>query len=251
MPAPTPSIAASSDETNARNFPGLNFSREELAEAARLCPCPTAPRCWWPSTPFRGRAISRCGGARSTTRSSLGADALDPRRYRPPRLRRRHPSGPAPAPFGAGGRRQCRFHPLLCRGVRGEARRAAARPQRRRRSPRSSAAVACETEVFVFGGLCVMAEGRCSLSSYATGLSPNMNGVCSPASHVAYREGRRHACLAARRLHHQPVRSARSRRLSDALQGAVPHRAVDRLCLRGPGQSRRCRTPAGAPRRRR
>jgi len=43
-----------------------------------------------------------------------------------------------------------------------------------------------ETEVFVFGGLCVMAEGRCSLSSYATGKSPNMNGVCSPASHVAY-----------------------------------------------------------------
>ena len=46
----------------------------------------------------------------------------------------------------------------------------------------------CETEVFVFGGLCVMAEGRCSLSSYATGKSPNMNGVCSPASHVHYRE---------------------------------------------------------------
>lgn len=45
-----------------------------------------------------------------------------------------------------------------------------------------------ETEVFVFGGLCVMAEGRCSLSSYATGKSPNMNGVCSPASHVRYEE---------------------------------------------------------------
>lgn len=45
----------------------------------------------------------------------------------------------------------------------------------------------CETEVFVFGGLCVMEEGRCSLSSYATGLSPNMHGVCSPASHVRYR----------------------------------------------------------------
>ncbi len=43
-----------------------------------------------------------------------------------------------------------------------------------------------ETEVFVFGGLCVMAEGRCSLSSYVTGLSPNKNGVCSPASHVSY-----------------------------------------------------------------
>jgi putative protease len=33
-----------------------------------------------------------------------------------------------------------------------------------------------------------MAEGRCSLSSYATGKSPNMHGVCSPASHVSYRE---------------------------------------------------------------
>lgn len=33
-----------------------------------------------------------------------------------------------------------------------------------------------------------MAEGRCSLSSYATGKSPNMNGVCSPASHVRYRK---------------------------------------------------------------
>jgi collagenase-like PrtC family protease len=48
--------------------------------------------------------------------------------------------------------------------------------------------VRCELEVFAFGGLCVMAEGRCSLSSYATGKSPNMNGVCSPASHVRYRK---------------------------------------------------------------
>ncbi|WP_416347157.1 ubiquinone anaerobic biosynthesis protein UbiU [Castellaniella sp.] len=48
--------------------------------------------------------------------------------------------------------------------------------------------VVCELEVFVFGGLCVMAEGRCSLSSYITGQSPNMQGVCSPASHVRYRE---------------------------------------------------------------
>jgi putative protease len=48
--------------------------------------------------------------------------------------------------------------------------------------------VTCETEVFVYGGLCVMEEGRCSLSSYATGKSPNMQGVCSPPSHVSYRE---------------------------------------------------------------
>jgi putative protease len=52
----------------------------------------------------------------------------------------------------------------------------------------TAAATPCETEVFVFGGMCVMAEGRCLLSSYATGKSPNLQGVCSPASHVAYRE---------------------------------------------------------------
>jgi putative protease len=46
--------------------------------------------------------------------------------------------------------------------------------------------VPIEMEVFVFGGLCVMAEGRCALSSYVTGQSPNTVGVCSPPSHVRY-----------------------------------------------------------------
>ncbi|AFV00147.1 ubiquinone anaerobic biosynthesis protein UbiU [Simiduia agarivorans] len=41
-------------------------------------------------------------------------------------------------------------------------------------------------EVFGFGSLCIMAEGRCHLSSYITGQSPNMNGVCSPASAVQW-----------------------------------------------------------------
>ena len=45
-----------------------------------------------------------------------------------------------------------------------------------------------ETEAFVFGGLCPMTEGRCSLSSYATGRSPNLSGVCSPPEHVTYDE---------------------------------------------------------------
>ena len=35
-----------------------------------------------------------------------------------------------------------------------------------------------EIEVFGFGSLCVMVEGRCALSSYATGQSPNNAGVC-------------------------------------------------------------------------
>ncbi|MBF0382708.1 MAG: U32 family peptidase [Magnetococcales bacterium] len=43
-----------------------------------------------------------------------------------------------------------------------------------------------EMEVFAFGGLCVMAEGRCYLSSYVTGVSPNIEGVCSPARAVRF-----------------------------------------------------------------
>jgi len=45
-----------------------------------------------------------------------------------------------------------------------------------------------EIEIFVSGGLCVMAEGRCWLSSYITGDSPNMSGVCSPAHAVRFEE---------------------------------------------------------------
>jgi putative protease len=43
-------------------------------------------------------------------------------------------------------------------------------------------------EVFGFGSLCIMAEGRCLLSSYATGQSPNTFGACSPGSFVRYEE---------------------------------------------------------------
>ena len=45
-----------------------------------------------------------------------------------------------------------------------------------------------EIEVFGFGSLCVMVEGRCALSSYTTGESPNTHGVCSPARHVRWQE---------------------------------------------------------------
>ena len=43
-----------------------------------------------------------------------------------------------------------------------------------------------EIEVFGFGSLCVMVEGRCALSSYVTGKAPNNSGVCSPASAVRW-----------------------------------------------------------------
>jgi putative protease len=43
-------------------------------------------------------------------------------------------------------------------------------------------------EVFGFGSLCVMVEGRCLLSSYVTGQSPNTFGACSPGSAVRWIE---------------------------------------------------------------
>src|SRR3546814_3265735 len=43
-------------------------------------------------------------------------------------------------------------------------------------------------EVFAFGSPCIMVEGRCQLSSYVTGASPNRHGVCSPASFVRWDE---------------------------------------------------------------
>jgi len=45
-----------------------------------------------------------------------------------------------------------------------------------------------EAEVFAFGSLGTMVEGRCFLSSYMTGRSPSSDGVCAPAECVSYRE---------------------------------------------------------------
>ncbi|VAV89870.1 Uncharacterized protease YhbU [hydrothermal vent metagenome] len=52
--------------------------------------------------------------------------------------------------------------------------------------------IPCEIEAFVFGNIGMMAEGRCSLTNYVTGLSTNMDGVCSPAGFVNYEEDQNH-----------------------------------------------------------
>jgi putative protease len=45
-----------------------------------------------------------------------------------------------------------------------------------------------EIEVFGFGSLCVMVEGRCALSSYVTGHGPTLHGACSPANAVRWQQ---------------------------------------------------------------
>jgi len=49
-----------------------------------------------------------------------------------------------------------------------------------------AADVPCEIETFIFGNHGLMVEGRCSLTNYITGLSTNLDGVCSPAAQVEY-----------------------------------------------------------------
>ncbi|WP_333683023.1 ubiquinone anaerobic biosynthesis protein UbiU [Pontibaca methylaminivorans] len=52
-----------------------------------------------------------------------------------------------------------------------------------------AAEIPCEIETFIFGNHGLMVEGRCSLTNYVTGLSTNMDGVCSPAADVHYDRG--------------------------------------------------------------
>ncbi|HLO77371.1 MAG TPA: peptidase U32 family protein [Magnetospirillum sp.] len=173
------------DETNARNFPGLNFSRKELEEgvafahdhgAKVLVAINTFPRAGRPELWHQAVDDAARLGADSVILADVGLIAYAAAKHPDLRL---HLSVQAAASnveairfyaerFGV--RRVVLPRVLTVQEI--AAINAQIRP--------------IETEVFVFGGLCVMAEGRCALSSYATGQSPNMNGVCSPAAHVRY-----------------------------------------------------------------
>jgi putative protease len=175
-----------SDETNARNFPGLNFSRPEMREgiayahergAKVLIAINTFPRAG-DSGPWQ-RAVDDAVEMRADAviLADIGLLAYAAGRHPQQRI---HLSVQAAAAHAAA----IDFYVQEF----GVGRVVLPRVLTVAEIARINADVACETEVFVFGGLCVMAEGRCSLSSYATGKSPNMHGVCSPASHVSYRE---------------------------------------------------------------
>jgi putative protease len=175
------------DETNARNFPGLNFSRKELEAgigyahthgAKVLVAINTFPRAG--EAALWHTAVD--DAARLSADAVILADIglLDYAARKHPRLRL-HLSVQAAAsnPLAIGFYTE-RF------GIK---RVVLPRVLTVAEIAALNASIApVESEVFVFGGLCVMTEGRCALSSYATGQSPNMNGVCSPASQVRYVE---------------------------------------------------------------
>lgn len=172
------------DETNARNFPGLNFTRQDVADAvayahARKVEIFVAINTYPQAgnlDPWR-KAVD--DAARLKVDAVILADLglLEYAAKRHPDLRL-HLSVQASAANVEAIRLYCDAF-----GVR---RVVLPRVLTVPEIARLNAEIDIETEVFVFGGLCPMAEGRCSLSSYATGLSPNKQGVCSPASHVRY-----------------------------------------------------------------
>lgn len=175
------------DETNARNFPGLNFDRAEMAEAAQYAHARGAKILIALNTFMRAGATDLWKRGVDDA-VAAGADALiladvalvDYARKAHPKQRLHLSVQAAAATPEAIAFYRDRFgvsRVVLPRVLTVE-----------EIARLTSNAAPCETEVFVFGGLCVMAEGRCMLSSYATGKSPNMTGVCSPPSHVAYRE---------------------------------------------------------------
>ena len=182
------------DETNARNFPGLNFDRSEMRDgvafahahgAKVLVAINTFPRAGDEAIWHRAVGDAEASGADAVILADLGL--LDYAARTHPGLRR-HLSVQA----AAANADIINFYADTFGVKRVVLPRVLSVPE----IAAINSETEVETEVFVFGGLCVMAEGRCSLSSYATGLSPNMNGVCSPASHVEYSED--HGVLDAR-----------------------------------------------------
>ena len=174
------------DETNARAFPGLNFGEQDIAAAVDYAHA-------------RGRELyialntyptpSRMGQWRAAVdrAARLGADAIIA-------------ADPALLDYAASA------HPALPRhlSVQGSATTHVALRWYRERFgiaravlprvlsvaqvERVCAAQVVPIEVFAFGSLCIMVEGRCQLSSFVTGASPNRHGVCSPARAVRWEE---------------------------------------------------------------
>ena len=170
--------------TNARNFPGLNFTPEELAPAieyghargAKILLAvntfpPAGETALWRAAVDTGAEL----GVDAMIVADIGVAAYAARRHPDLRL---HLSVQA----GASSPEAIRFY---CSAF-GVKRVVLPRILTVAEIAAIHGEVPCEIEAFIFGNIGMMAEGRCSLTNYATGISTNMDGVCSPASEVRY-----------------------------------------------------------------
>ena len=172
--------------TNARNFPGLNFTVDEMAGAveyahergakvlAALNSFPPAGK-----TDIWKKAVDDAVriGVDAVIVADLGVADYTARTHPDQRL---HLSVQA----GASSAEAICFHVREFKAKRVVLPRILTVAE----IARVHAEIPCEIEAFVFGNIGMMAEGRCSLSNYATGQSTNMDGVCSPACAVHYEE---------------------------------------------------------------
>lgn len=182
--------------TNARNYPGLNFDTDEMAEGVAyahergrkvLAAVNTFPPAGEPEIWRRAIDDAAAVGVDAVIMADIGL--LDYATRKHPKLRR-HLSVQAAAGNSlsiAFYREQFDIKRVVLPRVLSVEEVAAVVKE-----------IGIETEVFCFGSVGTMSEGRCFLSSYMTGLSPSSDGVCAPASHVSYktdRDGSTHSCL--------------------------------------------------------
>jgi putative protease len=174
------------DETNARAFPGLNFTEAALQTAVQLAharrrevyvalntyPTPGRMQIWRDN-------VDRAAAFGVDAIIAADPATLDYAASRWPGLAR-HLSVQASATTHAA----LRWY----RERFGITRAVLPRVLSVAQVERVCAAAVVPIEVFAFGSLCIMVEGRCQLSSYVTGASPNRHGVCSPARSVRWNE---------------------------------------------------------------
>lgn len=174
------------DQTNARAFPGLNFTDAELERG--LTRAHALGRKVFIALNTYAEASKLAEWRRAVDRAAdLGADAiiaadmavLDYATNRHPGLARHLSVQGSATTAPALAYMHERF---------GIARAVLPRVLSVQQVERVCAAAPVPLEVFGFGSLCIMVEGRCQLSSYVTGASPNRHGVCSPASFVRWEE---------------------------------------------------------------
>lgn len=173
--------------SNVRNFPGLNFQPEEFAEGVDYARAHGAKVLMTANTFAPGDDmaewtetidIAARSGAYAAIVADIGVAAYAAEHYPDLRL---HLSVQA----GAASPEAIRFYVDNFNVKRVVLPRILTVPEIKA----LKSEIDCELESFVFGNVGMMAEGRCTLTSYVTGVSTNMDGMCSPPSHVRYEEG--------------------------------------------------------------
>jgi len=174
------------NETNARNFPGLNFTVPEVEQSlayahARKAKLLLAVNTFPPAGKFQMWKDAIDGAAKlgvdAVIVADMGVADYAARNYPDLRL---HLSVQA----GASSPEAIRFY---CEQF-GVKRVVLPRMLTVAEIAELHSQIPCEIEAFIFGNIGMMAEGRCYLSNYVTGASTNMDGICSPAADVHYEE---------------------------------------------------------------